>query len=92
MESIILTHVRWLQAKERPGRSCKAVPVPRRFNLKASGYVLISAMPSERTKVILLGLRRSGKTSIQQVLFNNLTPKKSFFLETTTRIIKHSFE
>jgi len=63
-----------------------------------------------RTKILLLGLRRSvnqyipaprgcygsllraGKTSIQQVLFNNLSPKQTFYLETTMRIVKHTFE
>ncbi|CAA7266983.1 unnamed protein product [Cyclocybe aegerita] len=42
-----------------------------------------------RTKILLLGLRRAGKTSIQQVLFNNLPPKQTFYLETTMRIVKH---
>lgn len=64
-----------------------------------------------RTKILLLGLRRSGfkrsvrsfheynefifragKTSIQQVLFNDLSPKQTFYLETTMRIVKHTFE
>lgn len=41
---------------------------------------------------ILITLLRSGKTSIQQVLFNNLPPKQTFYLETTIRIVKHTFE
>jgi Gtr1/RagA G protein conserved region. len=61
-----------------------------------------------RTKILLLGLRRcvnsfshwlcihfvrrSGKTSIQQVLFNHLPPKQTFYLETTIRTLKHTFE
>ena len=45
-----------------------------------------------RTKVLLLGMRRSGKTSIQQVLFNNLAPKETLYLETTTQVTKHHFE
>jgi len=61
-----------------------------------------------RTKILLLGLRRcassciiwlwsqfalrSGKTSIQQVLFNKLPPKQTFYLETTMRTLKHTFE
>lgn len=36
--------------------------------------------------------RRSGKTSIQQVLFEDLNPKKAFFVETTTRLTKHKIE
>lgn len=45
-----------------------------------------------RSKILLLGLRRSGKTSIQQVLFENLPPKQTFYLEPTTRIIKHTYD
>ncbi|KAI0707184.1 Gtr1/RagA G protein conserved region-domain-containing protein [Earliella scabrosa] len=45
-----------------------------------------------RTKVLLLGMRRSGKTSIQQVLFNNLAPKETLYLETTTQVTKHHFD
>lgn len=45
-----------------------------------------------RTKILLLGLRRAGKTSIQQVLFNNLPPKQTFYLETTIRIVKHAVD
>ncbi|KAG6862513.1 hypothetical protein C0995_000061 [Termitomyces sp. Mi166 len=45
-----------------------------------------------RTKILLLGLRRAGKTSIQQVLFNQLPPKQTFYLETTMRIVKHTYD
>ncbi|KAH9944865.1 Gtr1/RagA G protein conserved region-domain-containing protein [Amylocystis lapponica] len=45
-----------------------------------------------RTKILLLGLRRSGKTSIQQVLFSDLPPKQTFYLERTTRVTKHTFD
>ncbi|KIM84234.1 hypothetical protein PILCRDRAFT_818570 [Piloderma croceum F 1598] len=45
-----------------------------------------------RTKILLLGLRRAGKTSILNVLFNKLPPKQTFFLETTIRITKHTFD
>ncbi|KAF8896474.1 Gtr1/RagA G protein Gtr2 [Infundibulicybe gibba] len=44
-----------------------------------------------RAKILLLGLRRAGKTSIQQVLFNNLPPKQTFYLETTMRILRHPY-
>ncbi|OSC98287.1 hypothetical protein PYCCODRAFT_1471200 [Trametes coccinea BRFM310] len=44
-----------------------------------------------RTKILLLGMRRSGKTSIRQVLFNNLSPRETLYLETTTQLIKHPF-
>ncbi|EIM91514.1 uncharacterized protein STEHIDRAFT_49232 [Stereum hirsutum FP-91666 SS1] len=45
-----------------------------------------------RTKILLLGQRRSGKTSIQQVLFNEGVPKQTFYLEPTTRILKHRYD
>ncbi|KAI0951048.1 hypothetical protein AcW1_008194 [Taiwanofungus camphoratus] len=45
-----------------------------------------------RTKILLLGLRRSGKTSIQQVVFNDLPPKQTFYLERTNRVTRHTFD
>lgn len=35
---------------------------------------------------------RSGKTSIRQVLFNDLSPRETLYLETTTHLTKHTFE
>ncbi|OCH86611.1 hypothetical protein OBBRIDRAFT_697804, partial [Obba rivulosa] len=46
----------------------------------------------ERTKILLLGLRRSGKTSIEQVLFHDLQPKQTFYLERTTRVTKRPYD
>ncbi|KAI0360231.1 hypothetical protein OH77DRAFT_1419659 [Trametes cingulata] len=37
-------------------------------------------------------MRRSGKTSIRQVLFNNLSPRETLYLETTTHLTKHTFD
>ncbi|KAH7884396.1 Gtr1/RagA G protein conserved region-domain-containing protein [Phlebopus sp. FC_14] len=45
-----------------------------------------------RTKILVLGTRRSGKTSILQVLFNNLPPKQVFYIEPTMRVTKHAFD
>ncbi|KAJ8585896.1 hypothetical protein M405DRAFT_935728 [Rhizopogon salebrosus TDB-379] len=42
-----------------------------------------------RTQILLLGTRRSGKTSLLQVLFNDLPLKQAFFLEPTMRVSKH---
>ena len=47
---------------------------------------------SERANLHLHILRRVGKTSIQEVIFNNLPPKQTFYLETTTRVTKSSYE
>ncbi|KIP01505.1 hypothetical protein PHLGIDRAFT_80485, partial [Phlebiopsis gigantea 11061_1 CR5-6] len=35
---------------------------------------------------------RSGKTSIQEVLFHGLAPKQTFYLEMTTRATRHTYE
>ncbi|KIY69114.1 Gtr1/RagA G protein Gtr2 [Cylindrobasidium torrendii FP15055 ss-10] len=45
-----------------------------------------------RTKILLLGLRRSGKSSIVQTLFHNLPPKQTFYLEPTLRIEKITYD
>ncbi|OAX37003.1 Gtr1 raga G protein Gtr2 [Rhizopogon vinicolor AM-OR11-026] len=42
-----------------------------------------------RTKILLLGTRRSGKTSLFQVLFNGFPLKQAFYLEPTMRVAKH---
>ncbi|KAG1743957.1 Gtr1 raga G protein Gtr2 [Suillus paluster] len=42
-----------------------------------------------RTKILFLGTRRSGKTSILQVLFDDLPAKQTFYLEPTMRVAKH---
>jgi len=44
---------------------------------------------TKRTKILLLGLRKSGKTSIQQVIFNGLPPKQTFYLESTMKVVRH---
>lgn len=35
-----------------------------------------------------MGLRRSGKSSIQKVVFHKMSPNETLFLESTTKIIK----
>lgn len=35
---------------------------------------------------------RSGKTSVQQVLFNSLPAQQTFYIEKTNRIVKHAYE
>ncbi|KAJ7158524.1 Gtr1/RagA G protein Gtr2 [Mycena filopes] len=56
----------------------------------ASGTSSVSGVA--RTKILLLGQRRSGKTSIKEVLFNALPPKQTFYLETTMRVVKHAYD
>lgn len=49
-------------------------------------------MPIQRSKILLFGQRRSGKTSIHRVLFDDAVPKETFYLEPTARIEKHPYE
>ncbi|KAJ3825677.1 Gtr1/RagA G protein conserved region-domain-containing protein [Lentinula raphanica] len=45
-----------------------------------------------RTKILMLGLRRSGKTSIREVLFNGMTPKETFYLDATMSFVRHTYD
>ncbi|OQV23881.1 Ras-related GTP-binding protein D [Hypsibius exemplaris] len=48
-----------------------------------------SYMPAEvKPKILLLGLRRSGKSSIQKVVFHKMSPNETLFLESTNKITK----
>merc|ERR1712137_1459853 len=47
-------------------------------------------MPNEnKPRVLLMGLRRSGKSSIQKVVFHKMPPNETLFLERTNKIIKN---
>ncbi|KAH9957424.1 Gtr1/RagA G protein [Russula dissimulans] len=52
----------------------------------------IPAKSLQHTKILLLGQQGSGKTSIQQFLFNDVPAKQTFFLEPTSRIAKHQYD
>jgi len=41
-----------------------------------------------KPKILLMGLRRSGKSSIQKVVFHKMSPNETLFLESTSKIIK----
>jgi len=45
-----------------------------------------------RTKILLTGLRKCGKTSIQEVLFKGLSPKDAFFIDPTTKVVKTAYD
>ncbi|KAH8100951.1 Gtr1/RagA G protein Gtr2 [Cristinia sonorae] len=59
-------------------------------NLTTSPRVNGDADTIIRTKILLLGLRRSGKTSIYEHLFNDLSTKQTFYLEMTTKVTRHT--
>ncbi|XP_028513487.1 ras-related GTP-binding protein C [Exaiptasia diaphana] len=41
-----------------------------------------------KPRILLMGLRRSGKSSIQKVVFHKMSPNETLFLESTSKIIK----
>ncbi|KAI9011025.1 Gtr1/RagA G protein conserved region-domain-containing protein [Gaertneriomyces semiglobifer] len=43
---------------------------------------------TEKPRLLLMGLRRSGKSSIQRVVFHKMSPNETLFLESTTKIQK----
>ncbi|KAF8604135.1 hypothetical protein BDV93DRAFT_108562 [Ceratobasidium sp. AG-I] len=46
----------------------------------------------QRKKVLVMGLRKSGKTSALRVLTHGIPPKDSFYIETSTQIAKENVE
>ncbi|XP_014239518.1 ras-related GTP-binding protein C [Cimex lectularius] len=42
----------------------------------------------EKPRIILMGLRRSGKSSIEKVVFHKMSPNETLFLEGTNKSIK----
>lgn len=47
-----------------------------------------SSGEQDKTKILLMGLRRSGKSSIQKVVFHKMSPNETLFLESTNKIQK----
>ncbi|XP_075410278.1 ras-related GTP-binding protein C isoform X1 [Tenrec ecaudatus] len=43
---------------------------------------------SSKPRILLMGLRRSGKSSIQKVVFHKMSPNETLFLESTNKIYK----
>ncbi|KAH8554337.1 ras-related GTP-binding protein C [Umbelopsis sp. PMI_123] len=41
-----------------------------------------------KPRILLMGLQRSGKSSIQRVVFNKMPPNDTLYLESTTKIMK----
>ncbi|XP_071855151.1 ras-related GTP-binding protein C-like [Apostichopus japonicus] len=44
--------------------------------------------PDNRPRILLMGLRRSGKSSIQKVVFHKMSPNETLFLESTNKVVK----
>ncbi|EDQ92871.1 uncharacterized protein MONBRDRAFT_17102 [Monosiga brevicollis MX1] len=41
-----------------------------------------------KPRILLMGQKRSGKSSIQQVVFHKMSPNETLFLETTNHVVK----
>nr|CAD7196001.1 unnamed protein product [Timema douglasi]CAD7418508.1 unnamed protein product [Timema cristinae]CAD7419147.1 unnamed protein product [Timema cristinae] len=48
----------------------------------------VSIGGEQKPRILLMGLRRSGKSSIQKVVFHKMSPNETLFLESTNKIIK----
>ncbi|KAM9776737.1 ras-related GTP-binding protein C-like isoform 1-T1 [Syngnathus typhle] len=61
---------------------------------KSFGYGLEEAdmeespVSVEKPRILLMGRRRSGKSSIQKVVFHKMSPNETLFLESTNKIYK----
>lgn len=57
---------------------------------KDFGYGNSSKGPNSESKprILLMGLRRSGKSSIQKVVFHKMSPNETLFLPSTCEIVK----
>lgn len=42
-----------------------------------------------KPRILLMGLRKSGKSSIQKVVFHKMSPNETLFLESTSKLIKN---
>uniref|UniRef100_A0A0K8TPU2 Putative small gtpase involved in nuclear protein import n=1 Tax=Tabanus bromius TaxID=304241 RepID=A0A0K8TPU2_TABBR len=62
---------------------------PKDFGYGAFEHESDSQTSSEtKPRILLMGLRRSGKSSIQKVVFHKMSPNETLFLESTSKIVK----
>ncbi|KAF0976381.1 hypothetical protein FDP41_004608 [Naegleria fowleri] len=47
------------------------------------------SLEDDKPRILLMGLRRSGKSSIQKVVFQKMSPHETLFLESTNKIVKN---
>ncbi|KAF2183773.1 hypothetical protein K469DRAFT_581837 [Zopfia rhizophila CBS 207.26] len=80
-----LTLMRYLQ--DLPDADVPPSPVPPRYH---TGRLPNSKAGDGKPRLLLMGQRRSGKSSISSVVFHKLPPSETLYLETTTRIKKES--
>uniref|UniRef100_A0A3B4BHM2 Ras-related GTP-binding protein n=1 Tax=Periophthalmus magnuspinnatus TaxID=409849 RepID=A0A3B4BHM2_9GOBI len=58
------------------------------FDYGAEEPEVQSPSSSDKPRILLMGLRRSGKSSIQKVVFHKMSPNETLFLESTNKIYK----
>ncbi|KAK0385749.1 hypothetical protein NLU13_6926 [Sarocladium strictum] len=63
---------------------------PTKKNAGKSGDGITAPPPQGKPRLMLMGQRRSGKSSISSVVFHKLPPNETLFLESTARIQKDS--
>ncbi|KAI9726350.1 MAG: hypothetical protein M1828_001624 [Chrysothrix sp. TS-e1954] len=83
-----LTLERCLQSLENPGQDTRD-----QQRQQDVGRSILAKGPN-KPRLVLMGLRRSGKSSISSVVFHKLPPSETLYLEATTKITKdsmHSF-
>lgn len=62
---------------------------PKEFGYGADDRDDINIHPDEqKPKILLMGLRRSGKSSILKVVFHKMSPNETLFLESTNKVVK----
>lgn len=49
----------------------------------------VTSATENKPRILLMGLRRSGKSSIQKVVFHKMSPNETLFLESTSKIVKN---
>ena len=56
----------------------------------ANGTISVAngAGVNDKPRILIMGLRRSGKSSIQKVVFQKMSPNETLFLESTNKIVK----
>jgi Ras-related GTP-binding protein C/D len=51
-----------------------------------------AAVSEAKPRILLMGLRRGGKSSIKNVVFHKMSPNETLFLESTNKIVKDEIE
>ncbi|CAO2586300.1 Ras-related GTP-binding protein C, partial [Lemmus lemmus] len=75
--------------KRRKRRQRRAAVVARGPAVAAARTALTAPSPdSSKPRILLMGLRRSSKSSIQKVVFHKMSPNETLCLESTNKIYK----